>query len=98
LNSNVGDWLQKPLLEIDTVMLLERYRGVMERIKLEGAQLEARYSKMLPAKRLLVSKPGYYNGIKAALDTVICFGRVYRYWTRKHARQLAKAGVIVPES
>jgi len=97
LRANVPDWMKKPLFDIDPVLLLQRYRKVMDRVKAEGARIDARNAALPPEKRLLKSKPGYFNGIKAALDTVKGVGRVYRYWVKKHAHKLYQAGIRAPE-
>ena len=65
-------------------------------MKKEAAALEARYAKLSPDERLLRASPGYYNGIKAANDTIRAFGRVYRYWVAKHSGQLHQAGILPP--
>jgi integrase len=98
LNANLPDWMDIPILSIDTTMLQERYRAVIERIKAEGDALELRYAKLPPEERLLRAPPGYFNGIKAANDTVKGFGRVYRYWVVKHSHKLHHAGIILPPS
>jgi integrase len=97
LKANVPDWMKKRLFDIDPISLQKRYRQVLDRVQNEGAQRDARNAALAPEKRLLVAKPGYYNGIKAALDTVKGVGRVYRYWTKKHAHQLFHAGIRAPE-
>ena len=33
LNANLADWMDIPILSIDTTMLQERYRAVIERVK-----------------------------------------------------------------
>lgn len=96
LNANVSDWMDQPILSIDTTMLQERYRVVIGRVKTQGDALEARYAKLPPKERLLRAPPGYWNGIKAANDTVKGFGRVYRYWVAKHAGKLHQAGILPP--
>jgi integrase len=97
LQANVPDWMKRRLFDIDPILLQKRYRQVLERVQMEGAQRDARNAALPPEKRLLVAKPGYYNGIKAASDTVKGVGRVYRYWTKKHAHQLFHAGIRAPE-
>ena len=96
LNANLADWMNIPILRIDTTMLQERYRAVIERIRAEGNELEVRYAKLPPEERLLRAPAGYFNGIKAANDTVRGFGRVYRYWVAKHSHKLHHAGIILP--
>lgn len=96
LGVNVADWMDHPILAIDTIMLQERYQAVLDRVRREAAALEARYAKLPPDERLLRAPPGYYNGIKAANDTIRGFGRVYRYWVAKHAGQLHQAGILPP--
>jgi integrase len=96
LSANVPDWMDHPILGIDTIMLQERYGKVIGRIKAEGDALEARYAMLPPQERLLRAPPGYWNGIKSANDTVKGFGRVYRYWVAKHAGKLHQAGVLPP--
>jgi len=97
LNANLKDLMQMSLLEIDTDMLAYRYRKTLERVKSHGEELDRRYAELPPNKRLLMAPPGYYNGIKAALDTVKGFARVYRYWVRMKGNQLRKAGIFIPE-
>lgn len=96
LNANVPDWMNHPLLGIDTIMLQERYRAVLARVKADADSREARYAKLSPRERLLRATPGYFNGIKAANDTIRGLGRVYRYWTSKHAGQLHQSGILPP--
>jgi len=96
LNANVPDWMNHALLGIDTIMLQERYRTVIARVKAEAGLLEARYAKMPPQERLLRAPPGYFNGIKAANDTVKGFGRLRRYWLTKHSGLLHQAGILPP--
>jgi len=98
LNASLADWMDIPILSIDTTMLQKRYRAVIERVKAKGAALEMRYAKLPPEEQLLRAPPGYINGIKAANDTVNGFGRVYRYWVAKHSHALHHAGVILPPS
>jgi len=98
LDANLPDWMDIPILSIDTTMLQERYRAVIKRVKLEGDALEARYAKLPPKDRLLLAPPGYFNGIKSANDTMKGFGRVYRYWVAKHSHKLHYAGIILPPS
>ena len=96
LSANVADWMDHPLLSIDTIMLQERYRAVIDRVQSEAKDLEARYARLSAEERLLRAAPGYYNGIKAANDTLRGFGRVYRYWVAKHSGQLHQARVLAP--
>ncbi len=96
LGVNLADWMGRPILSIDTIMLQERYRAVIDRVQKEAHALEARYASLAPIERLLRAPPGYYNGIKAANDTVRGFGRVYRYWVAKHSGQLHLAKVLTP--
>jgi integrase len=98
LYANLPDWMDSPILSIDTTMLQERYWTVIKRVKLDGDALEARYAKLPPKERLLVAPPGYFNGIKSANDTMKGFGRVYRYWVAKHSHKLHYAGIILPPS
>jgi hypothetical protein len=53
LSANVPDWMSQPLLGIDAVMLQERYRAVIGRVKAKAELLEARYAKLPPQERLL---------------------------------------------
>lgn len=96
LSANVADWMNHPILAIDTIMLQERYRAVIGRVQSEADALEARYARLPAEERLLRAPPGYYNGIKAANDTIRGFGRVYRYWVAKHSWQLHQANVLPP--
>jgi len=96
LSANTPDWMNHPLLGIDTIMLQERYRAVIARVKRKAERLEARYASLPPEARLLRAHPGYFNGIKAANDTVRGLGRVYRYWVAKHSGQLHQAGISPP--
>jgi integrase len=98
LNANLTDWMDIPILSIDTTMLQKRYRAVIERVKAAGDALETRYAKLTPEDRLLRAAPNYFNGIKSANDTVKGFGRVYRYWVAKHSHKLHQAGIILPPS
>jgi integrase len=88
--------MNRPLLGIDTIMLQERYRAVMARVKAQAEQLEARYATLPPQERLLRAPPSYFNGIKAANDTVRALGRLHRYWVAKHSGQLHQAGIAPP--
>jgi integrase len=96
LSANVPDWMNHPLLGIDAIMLQERYRAVIARVKVQAEVLEARYAKLPALERLLRAPPGYFNGIKAANDTVRGVGRLRRYWIAKHAGQLHQAGILPP--
>lgn len=96
LTANLTDWMEKPILEIDTIMLQERYHAVIGRVKAQGNKLEARYAQLPPRERLLRASPGYFSGLKAANDTVKGFGRVFRYWVAKHSGQLHQAGITPP--
>src|SRR5262245_8286193 len=69
---------------------------VLQRVKADAKALEARYAKLPERNRLLRSPPGYYNGIKAARDTLGAFGRVYRYWVGIHFGALLRAGIMPP--
>jgi integrase len=88
--------MNRPLLGIDTIMLQERYRAVISRVKADADELEARYAQLPVKARLLRAPPGYYHGIKAANDTVRAIGRIFRYWTAKHSGQLHQAGILPP--
>ena len=97
LNANLKDLMETHLLAIDTDMLASRYRQALERVKSYGEELDRRYAQLSATARLLVAPPGYYHGIKAALDTIKSFARVYRYWVRMHGNRLRKADIFVPE-
>jgi integrase len=97
LNANVSDWMDKPILDIDSVMLQKRYGEVLSRIKTKGAEQDARYAKLSAKDRLLKAPPGYFTGIKAANDTMKGFSRVFRYWSKKHMGLLHRAGISVPQ-
>jgi len=97
LNANLADLMHTPLLEIDTDMLASRYRQALKRVRSHGEELDKRYAQLPPKARLLVAPPGYFHGIKAGLDTIKGFARVYRYWTRIHGNRLRRAAIFVPE-
>jgi integrase len=97
LNANADDWMDLPLFDIDAVMLLQRYRHSLARVTRHGADLDRRYAKLSPERRILRAPPGYFTGIKAANDTLKSFSRVFRYWTKKHMGRLMKAGILVPQ-
>jgi hypothetical protein len=94
---NCSDWMDKPFLEIDSVMLQQRYASVMERVRQRGQKQDAKYALLAEKDRLLVAPPGYFNGIKSALDMIKSFSRVFRYWVKIHQNRLRKAGIVLPE-
>lgn len=96
LRANAADWMQKSLFDITSIMLQERYRYVMQRVRAQGEKFERQWAALPPHEQLLHASPGYWTGEKAALDTIKSFTRVYRYWTRKHLDQLQRAGIVVP--
>ena len=94
---NLHDWRHRPLLRIDAVMLKRRYHEVMARVQTKGAAFDARWAQLPPREQLQRARPGYRTGIKAALDTVMSFGRVFKYWVKMHQAPLLRAGVAVPD-
>jgi integrase len=96
VRKHLADWMQRPLLTIDTIMLQQRYKVVIQTVKERGDALDARYASLSPKERLRFAPPGYHTGIKTGHDVMEGFGRVYRYWTTKHQALLQRAGVLIP--
>ena len=48
LRKHLADWLEKPLLSVDTIMLQQRYKLVLRKVKARGEALDARYESMTP--------------------------------------------------
>jgi integrase len=96
LRKHLADWINRPLLTIDTIMLQKRYKLVIQTVKQRGDALDARYASLSAKERLKRAPPGYHTGIKTGHDVMEGFGRVYRYWTTKHQALLQRAGVLVP--
>jgi integrase len=94
---NLRDWMRRPLLSIDAVMLKRRYHEVIARVQAKGASFDARWRQLPPPEQLLRARPGYLTGIKAGLDTVMSFGRVFKYWVKMHHAPLLQAGTAVPD-
>jgi hypothetical protein len=65
------------------------------RVKLANAVRVLRSAKSQPDQSITAEgaaasgSAGYYHGIKAGLDTIKGFARVYRYWVRMHGNRLA---------
>jgi integrase len=96
VRTHLADWLCRPLLTIDSLMLQPRYKEVIADVKAQGKARAKRYAKLSAAERLTKAADGYFSGIKTANDVIEGFGRIYRYWTTIHLVRLQRAGILVP--
>jgi integrase len=96
LRKHLADWLNTPLLSIDATMLQKRYKKVIALVEQKGEACRKRYARLPPEQRLLLARDDYFTGIKTGHDVVEGFGRIYRYWIKKHMTLLERQGTLVP--
>jgi integrase len=96
IRKHLADWMETPMLSIDATMLQERYKRVIARVEAKGAACRKRYSRLSPDRRLLLARDDYFTGIKTGHDIIEGFGRIYRYWIKKHLALLQRQGALVP--
>lgn len=96
IRKHLSDWMHQPMLSIDATMLQHRYKTVIAKVEAKGAACRKRYARLPVERRLLVAKDDYFSGLKTGHDIVEGFGRIYRYWLKKHMTLLQRQGALVP--